>query len=180
MPWIHTPELKEMLQEIAQKSPTLPLQSVYDLQRWSDSQFDEVVPILVSHLSRGYSDIARCQIAGVLARKSKAVQAAWPALVNEFKRPETTIQFPLAQVQRSEVRGPLANALVKSYGNEHFDEMVELITNPKLGPNRYILISAFRRRLGRPEVLQFLESMLDDPDIAPELEHWGIGERNKT
>ena len=145
-----------------------------DVQMYADkAAYESIVPILLRHLDRPYSDSARATIAGLLTRKSRGVERAWSELVQHYRAVGTTA-LPYAQSDTAFLRLSLANAVAKAYTNPRFDELKALIADASLGEERYILVSALQRRKKRPEVRAFLETLLEDPNIAPEMEHWGI------
>ena len=170
----HDPELSELEEEVRDLNLGMDLSYIYDLESWPPKLFDKVVPKLLQFLDKPYGDTTKWTVASLLARKTRAVEAAWSDLVHHFKKPDPPIQAPLASVSPPLFRQALANALVKSYTNDRFQEMAELIRDPRNGKPRYLLVAAFRRRKNDASVRELLLSLMDDPEISPELRTWGL------
>ena len=65
-----------------------------------------------------------------------------------------------------EVRWCLANALTVVAELEDVDEMIELVRDPRNGAARDPFVHALVRFLGkRPEIVEVLDSLKDDPDL---------------
>lgn len=166
-------ELADLMEELRKAS--VDVTWVGELQTWPNKDdFDRVVPLLVAHLGQNYSDDARWTIANALARKSPAVAEAWPELIRLFAEVRETARLPLANPKPAIARQAIANALTFAFRPQHFDELKAIISNPDYGNERFILVGALRRLRKQEPVRDYLRSLLDEPQIAPELKTWGI------
>lgn len=151
------------------------LESVADLVNRSEP-YPAAIPILLKHLTRPYYDIVRSTIARSLAVPEPAVRAAWPLLVEEYKKapmgtdiraPGETKKFHL------DIRDALACVLCVAVTPQTLPELIELLKDPAQGESRILLLDAIRRKRKRdPAIQQLLAELVQDPQLAKEINSW--------
>jgi hypothetical protein len=112
----------------------------------------EVVPILLDHLARPYDPGIRDMIARALG--TPAARPIWRTLADLF-----------VAEQDYQVKQGLACAVADTASDDTLDELLALIADPRIGPDRVLLLHAkFPARALGP-----LERLADDPDLRLEM-----------
>ena len=134
------------------------LESVWDLVNTS-KPYPELIPILLSHLTRQYLDRVREGIARALAVTDAAV--AWPMLRAEYENSPVDSGF----------KDGLAVALAATSNENVISELAALAKNSANGSSRVLLLSGLRR--SRSLVARAaLAELKDDPALAKEIRSW--------
>ncbi|MDZ7578225.1 MAG: hypothetical protein U0904_08645 [Candidatus Nanopelagicales bacterium] len=130
--------------------------SVWDLVNTAEP-YPDALPVLLDHLERDYPDRVREGIARALAVKPAA--AFWDRLKALYVAPETGPNTAMG----------LAAALAVTATEQTFDDLVELIKDPR-NRNRVLLLGELKR-LGGPKGRSELEALVDDPMLGKEARH---------
>lgn len=129
--------------------------SVWDLVNTA-ARYPEALPVLLDHLQRDYPAGIREGIARAMAVRD--ARFAWPVLRQLFEETEDR-----------RVKDGLAVALAASADRTVLGEVMELLREPRHGPCRLFLLKTVRR-LRSPDANDLLRSLLDDPQLAKEVE----------
>ena len=134
-------------------------ESVDDLVN-THERYDEALPILFEHLTKGYPD----EILNAIARALAVPQALpyRPTFINLFRR---------KPFLSGEIRYALGLAIANTTGPDNLAETIELARDRSLGDSRLALLFAFKRSR-KPEVRQVIEELSSDPDLAKEIASW--------
>lgn len=139
------------------RSNGVEVDSVYDLLNQPTSAI-KVIEILVRHLDRGYPERIREGIIRALTIPA-AAGVATRRLIEEFKR--------LPNETPGELKWLVGNALTVALTKEHVDEVVEILQDSSHGRSRDMLPFALARfKYDRPDLIEVLESLKDDPELA--------------
>jgi hypothetical protein len=147
------------------------VESVWDLVNTS-KPYPEALPILVKHLTLPYSDRTREGIARALA--VKPARFAWPNLVEEYCKAPTGWGIKSAaesEPARLGVKDGLAVALSVTVTDETMPELIELLRDRSHGEYRVLLLFGLKRSKN-PLVLEAIDELADDPDLAKEIASW--------
>ena len=130
------------------------VQSVYDLVNRSGGGYGEAIPTLLKHLQRQYPDVIRAGIARALGVPE--ARTAWDLLVRQFRvelGPET--------------RHGLGVALANIASDEHFDEILDLLRDARLGDARIFLLEPLSTLLP-PQGFEAVKSFEHDHVLGKE------------
>ena len=134
-------------------------QGVYDLVNYRGS-YPEAIPVLLKHVQRvpPYSEtILTGLIRALTVKEGKGV---FNKIALRMFREDTH------EPSANGVRWCLANALTVVAGIDDVDEMIAFVTNVGHAGSRTPLVDALARFLGRrPDIVEVLESLCDDPFI---------------
>ena len=138
------------------RSAGFPVKSVWDLVNTPGS-YPQAIPVLLKHLERPYPDPVREGIARALA-VPESRDAGWSLLVRLF-RAEPPGQF----------RQGLAVAIAESADDDVLEEVIDLLRDKNFGTNRILLLPVLERSR-KPEVLDILSGLKEDPDLEHEVQ----------
>lgn len=153
----------------------LKIQAVSDLVNTSE-RYEQAITVLLKHLLMPYSDVTKETIARALARPERAVQEAWPILVEQYRKtpmgwgikgPGDTKEFRLA------AKDGLACALSAAVTEETLPELISLAKDSTLGESRVLLLSALKQRRNNPLAKQAIAELGIDPELQKEIASWG-------
>lgn len=130
----------------------LPLQSVWDLVQRRES-YQPAIPILVKHLQQSYPSKVREGMARALATP-QLTDTEWHLIMTLFRNEDD-----------SEVKWALACALKVNANEQHREDLLEMLLNPRHGKSRSVLAEALYR-FRSPEVDQAFEGLRNDPEVG--------------
>jgi len=145
--------------------------SVWDLVNTS-ANYMEAIPVLLKHLLLPYSDRTREGIARALA--VPPARAAWPALVEEYRKapmgvgvkaPGETKEFRLG------AKDGLACAVAATATEGVMEDLVELAKDRTLGSSRVLLLSVLKKSKSNVARVA-LKELASDPDLEKEIASW--------
>lgn len=134
----------------------LDVYSVHDTRDKADL-YPGMREVLLRHLERDYPTNIRARMASSLA--GKKMGDLWPEVVKRYRAEPDGY-----------VKDQFADALARSSGGKHLDDIIELISDPNLGSSRVMLVQALTRSR-QPRATATLESLRDDPDLTIEINH---------
>lgn len=138
--------------------------------------YPQAIPILLRHLQLPYSDATRESIARCLAVPEPAVLAAWPMLVEEYRKAPTGKGFigPGESKQyRLGAKDGLALALRAAVSEKTLPDLISLIKDRTNGESRVLLLKVLKeRRKKNPAISQLLMELTEDPDLRKEIASW--------
>jgi hypothetical protein len=149
------------------------IESIWDLVN-SSGPYPEAIPVLLKHLMLPYSDRTRDGIARSLAVPEPAVKAAWPLLVNEYRKaPHGMGIVAHGEVKpgRLGAKDGLACALKVACTDATLEELIGLLRDRSLGESRGLLLSALRKSKN-PLAKKTIEELSSDPDFEKEIKTW--------
>jgi len=135
------------------------VESVWDFVN-TGAPYSKAIPILLDHFQRPYPSRIREGIARSLAVRE--ARSSWDTLKRWYLR-ETD----------EGAKDGLACALcaIAEYsGNEHLDEVIELVRDRRHGENRLLLLSALSKSR-EPRARATLMDLGTDPDLRLEIQH---------
>jgi hypothetical protein len=138
--------------------------------------YPEAISVLMKHLMMPYSDVIRDSIARALAVPEPEVRAAWPMLVEEYRKAPTGWGITVKGISREYkfgLKGGLACTLAASVDEDQLPELTALAKDPVNGSSRVILLMALKKRRGKnPLVDQAIKDLAQDPGLAKEIASW--------
>jgi len=149
------------------------VESVWDLVNTS-TRYAEAIPILLRHLLFPYSDRTREGIARALAVPEPEVRAAWPFLVEEYRKAPTgwgVIAPGDTKEYRLGAKDGLACALNVAVTDETLPELIALAKDRTQGESRLLLLRALRKSKN-PTAKRAIEDLASDPDLTKEIASW--------
>lgn len=167
-------EEKKLLEEL--RRVEINISSVWDLVNASYS-YKKAIPILIKHLSLGYSDVVKEGIARSLAVPDDEVRAAWCLIVDEFRKAPIgngIVALGDTQGYRLGAKDGLACTLSAVVTNETLPELIALAKDGTLGASRILLLSALKKRRNKNLLVkQAIEELAKDPELKREIASWG-------
>jgi len=136
------------------------VESVWTLVNGPNS-YDKAIPLLLDHLQRPYPDAIRDGIARALGVPA-AGHLGWRILVDEYHR---------VGDKESRVKDGLAAALSGASNDSVIQELIALVKDKFNGNSRLLLLLGIKRSK-RPEALQAITELADDPQLAKEIRSW--------
>lgn len=138
--------------------------------------YPQAIPILLRHLKLPYSDATRDGIARCLAVPEPTVRAAWPMLVEEYKKAPIGKGFIAPGETKQYVLGAkegLALAVRAAVSDQTLPEFISLIKDRSNGESRVLLLKVLRKRRKKdPAIAQLLKELVEDPDLKKEITSW--------
>jgi hypothetical protein len=129
--------------------------SVWDLVNTS-SQYSSAIPVLLEHLLEPYPPAIKEGIARSLA-------------VPEARKHWRTLRDLYYLEQDERAKDGLALAVAGAADASHFDEIVQLLYDERLGPSRLFLLTAVERSKDRRSRRVLEELAATEPDFKPEV-----------
>jgi hypothetical protein len=151
-------EQTELLKDL--ETVGVKVKSVWDLVN-TTAPYREAFPVLLQHLRRPYSPGTREGIARSLAVKA-ARPVAWRTLVEEYCETDAV---------NDRVKDGLAVALSGASDSSVIQELIELAKDRRHGESRVLLLSGIRRSR-RPEAIDAITQLANDPQLAKEINSW--------
>ena len=118
--------------------------------------YPAALPILVDHLSRTYSGFLLNAIAQRLALRE--ARPWWPRLVELYRASSDEL-----------ARDGIAHALSRTVSRDTLDEYIALISDPKNGSSRVMMVRGLKR-VRDPRGLVALDQLHSDPELAVEVD----------
>lgn len=134
------------------------VESVWDLVN-TTKPYAEIIPILLLHLKKPYSDRLREGIARALAV---------PEAIDVWQTLRTAYESSHAD---SDVKRGLAAALAAASDDNVIAELAEIAKNPKNGSSRLLLLRALRRSRSAIAI-GALRILSIDPELSKEISSW--------
>lgn len=136
----------------------------------------DIIPVLLKHLVRPYSDAIKRGLANALTIPHPAVRDGWSILEAEYRRaPEGLGLIVLGDTEPRQLgaKDGLANAVAAAVTEKNLPELIALVRDRSLGGSRVLLLSPLRRRRNKnPLVKQVLEELASDPELQREIASW--------
>jgi hypothetical protein len=146
------------------KEVGLEVRSVWDLVNTS-APYPEAIPILLKHLTRGYSDKIREGIARALAVPDAIY--AWSLLVEEYRSTPAGVEDGI----ELGAKDGLAVALSAVATDKVIEQLAALAKDVSNGDSRLLLLSALRK--SKTDVaIKALEELANDPALEKEIKSW--------
>lgn len=142
-------------------------------------RYTTIIPILLKHLQKPYSDITKEIIARALAVPELLVKNAWPIIIEEYRKAPHGYGFRISgetKKHRLGAKDGLACVLAVIVSDETFHELINLVKDSTQGDSRVLLLSALKISKN-PLARLTLEEISNDPDLSREIEF--IFEKNK-
>jgi len=121
----------------------------------------EAIPIFLNHLQRPYPSIIRAGMAQRLAVPA-ARKIGWNVLVDEYRKTD---------ISDDHVKQSIAAALAGASDDSVLHELIALAKDKAQGDSRILLLRGIRRSK-QQEARQAIEELVNDPDLAKEIESW--------
>lgn len=139
-------------------------QSVWDLVN-SSRPYPEAVPILLKHLDIKHDPVIHSGIARALA-------CPWAMHVrNQIVDKFSNVWVTEDDKGKDGLKDGLAVAIEVLSSDRDFEEIVELLRDPRHGSSRVLLLS-YLQKSKRPEAIAIIEELSHDPDLAIEIKSW--------
>lgn len=122
---------------------------------------DAAIQLLADHLPKDYPEDVTAAIAQALA-----IPAA-----NRFRSLFVSL-FSKEPRLKDHIRFTLAVAIARTTKSDNVSELMDLLRNRSLGPDRIGLLLYLKPRRRRPEIAHWLTELRGDPDLAPEILSW--------
>ncbi|TCV92070.1 hypothetical protein EC912_10862 [Luteibacter rhizovicinus] len=154
-------EQADLIRELAQEGVVVEL--VQDLMN-RPNNYVHVLPILAKHLQRPYSQLTQEAIS-----RSMAMRKAHPYW-DLFARLYRALP-PTNPAEQGQPEDGLAVALSSSMPKEKLPELIELLSDQRLGESRVLLLRALRRSRD-PLAKEAIDRLKDDPALTKEIHSW--------
>jgi hypothetical protein len=135
---------------------------VWDLVS-TKANYDAAIPVLFEHLEKDYPDEILDGIARALA--VPAARGGWDKLVEQYLRQ------PDRPGKLSAKQG-LAVALINIATEEDWDQIIELMRDPRNGESRGIFLFFVKKRRRLQKAKDIIEEFRHDPLFAKEIASW--------
>jgi len=140
------------------------VESVWDLVNTS-TPYPSAIPVLLKHLTRGYSDRISEGIARALAVPD--ARNAWPLLVAEYQKAPTGEENGV----RLGAKSGLAAALSAIATDGVIEELVTLVKDRTNGSSRLLLLNGLRK--SKSSIAKTaIDELASDPELEKEIASW--------
>lgn len=123
--------------------------------------YDEAIPLLAAELGKNHPD-------DILSAISQAL--AIPASRNY--RDLFVRLFRCSLELRSDIRLNLAVAIARTTDKASLPQLIELLKDKTLGPDRIGLLLYLKARRRNPEISRLLDELKNDPELCVEIGSW--------